>query len=364
MNGVAQFTANGTAYGNLNLEMRRGVNNVDDLSIDWGSAIDANGTRDRSDWGVLSDSRGVYQDYFRNGDGGRSVGLRLNGLDAGTYEIFTTIIVDLHDPNAIPNFGSRSVGIGVFSGTMPNSTLIADLDQTTTAQYADYASLATWVPSPGAGDGWNVLRAVVNVSGPNDWVVIHLENPTVNTAGANNLGISSLHVTYSPAPAPPDGPPASFEEWISRYSGIPADQSGRLATPAGDGTANLLKYALGLAPLDDAAHRLPAHWTQSDGNGGVDLYLSYARLAGGTDHGEHHYEINDLVYRIGVSEDLTAWSLPKGEEPALVERVGDPMPDPEDPAVEHVTVRLQSPLDPANTPRAFLRLYVEQAGGD
>ena len=183
-----------------------------------------------------------------------------------------------------------------------------------------------------------------------------------NRNTANFLDISSISVAYTPAPVPPDGPPASFEEWIGQYSDIPADDRGRLATPAGDGTANLLKYALGLGPLDNASHRLPVHWTESGGDGAIDLYLSYARLAGGTDHGEHQYEINDLVYSIGVSTDLAWWTVPESTDAALVERVGEPIPDPDDPAVEHVTVRLQIPLDPVGNLRAFLRLSVDQAG--
>ncbi|MCC5806078.1 MAG: fibronectin type III domain-containing protein [Opitutales bacterium] len=177
-----------------------------------------------------------------------------------------------------------------------------------------------------------------------------------NRNTANFLDVSGVSVTYTPAL--PAGPPATFAGWIDQYDGIPAAERGQLGMPAADGIVNLLKYALGLGPLDDATPRLPLHWTESS-EGETHLYLSYARLAGGTEHGDHLYEIHDLVYKIAVSTDLTEWSVPGPGDTALVERVAPPQPDPHDPAVEHITLRLQSPLAYPGEPRAFLRLAVE-----
>lgn len=54
--------------------------------------------------------------------------------------------------------------------------------------------------------------------------------------------------------AGPAGPGFTYNDWVSANFPNPQDQldpaiSGRLATPAGDGVANLLKYAFGLDPL-------------------------------------------------------------------------------------------------------------------
>jgi len=65
---------------------------------------------------------------------------------------------------------------------------------------------------------------------------------------------------------------------------------GDSAAPAGDGIPNLLKYALGLPPLENAQSLLP----QVTVNNGI-LSLSFSAAQ------------TDLIYKVEVSSDLINW---------------------------------------------------------
>src|SRR6185436_16923440 len=69
--------------------------------------------------------------------------------------------------------------------------------------------------------------------------------------------------------------------------------SGPLAAPAGDGVANLIKYALGLAPFSQAPRTLTPFRVQ---NGAA--VLTYARPAAAT----------DIAYIVQISSNLSVWS--------------------------------------------------------
>lgn len=84
---------------------------------------------------------------------------------------------------------------------------------------------------------------------------------TANTGGSSNatfqgqgpVGRGPVRIfTTAPEPAP-----TGYPAWPELAS-LPEDQRGPEATPAGDGVANLLKYALGVAPMESAFGRLPA----------------------------------------------------------------------------------------------------------
>lgn len=195
-NGVATVTGIDSALGTLDLNLRRGLNNFTDLSVAWGSTMTATGAMAPAVDSILAESPGVYGDYARNGDAGRTVGLRLNGLDAGIYEVFVTV----NRGALLDNVTGRNAAVGLYSGTMPASTLISDLSQVSVASWENYdGGLATWAPSDSNTD-WNVLRGVLTVSGPTDWVVVHLENAVANVGSSNQMGISSLQVVLIPEP--------------------------------------------------------------------------------------------------------------------------------------------------------------------
>jgi len=58
-------------------------------------------------------------------------------------------------------------------------------------------------------------------------------------------------------------PPTGFAGWLALLD-LPEDQRGPDATPAGDDVPNLVKYAIGIGPLDSAAGRIPQEVLESD----------------------------------------------------------------------------------------------------
>lgn len=66
-------------------------------------------------------------------------------------------------------------------------------------------------------------------------------------------------LTYS---APPS---ATFADWPELVS-LTADQRGPNARPANDGVDNLVKYALGIPPLQSANARLPSELVKGQGD--------------------------------------------------------------------------------------------------
>ncbi len=69
---------------------------------------------------------------------------------------------------------------------------------------------------------------------------------------------------------------AGFADWDALDS-LPADQRGPGDTPAGDGVANLVKYALGVLPMDSARERLPKMGTAHSQNGQLYPVASFIR---------------------------------------------------------------------------------------
>lgn len=199
------------------------------------------------------------------------------------------------------------------------------------------------------GGSWNVLGSYLFLTGGENAVTI---------SNANTNGFVIVDAVRFILLEPVEPVPPAFADWMAGFAEVPPDERGPPATPARDGVANLLKYAVGRSPLEPAGDRLPMSWSEP-GEHGQHLYMRYTRLSGGTDTDGHHYTVNDLVYRVGVSADLENWSYPQVGDTALVEHVGAPLPDPDQPGVEHIIVRLVAPLDPSMQARAFLRLSVD-----
>ena len=111
-----------------------------------------------------------------------------------------------------------------------------------------------------------------------------------NSAGSATSLLATLTVTSA-------GAPAGFEAWQTAHF-TPAQLadpliSGPDATPAGDGVANFVKYALGLEPFEVAIQPLVG-FRLASGEG----VLSYNRPA----------TAEDVTYRVEVTTSLPAWS--------------------------------------------------------
>jgi hypothetical protein len=138
-------------------------------------------------------------------------------------------------------------------------------------------------------------------------------------------------------------PPVSYGSWQNRYF-TPAQlansgTSGDLASPAGDGIPNLLKYALNLSPWEAGTGALPAAGIFNAG--GISyLSLTYNALIGGS----------DITYIVEVSGDLQTWNAGPGYTTLVGQRNNA------DGVTESVTVSDLVPLGSAS--KRFIRLRV------
>jgi hypothetical protein len=112
--------------------------------------------------------------------------------------------------------------------------------------------------------GWNNLP-IIDFATPGGWFAA--KGQPVSAAGGQ--GISLWRIS---APASGGG----FSDWAELAS-LPANQRGANDTPAGDGVANLVKYALGGTPLTSAATRLPRMIAAQPGPGGNHPAIQYIR---------------------------------------------------------------------------------------
>ncbi len=87
-----------------------------------------------------------------------------------------------------------------------------------------------------------------------------------------------------------------FADWVAQ-GGVPAAQRGPLATPAGDGVTNLMKFALGLAPLANATNHLPVATTVAQSGQPLALALLFQR----------NTPAQGLRYALETSPDLVTW---------------------------------------------------------
>lgn len=160
-----------------------------------------------------------------------------------------------------------------------------------------------------------------------------------NGGETGNARFDNLALLGVPIPGPDAA--VRFAEWQTRYFLQPDDLanpavSGPAANPLGDGTPNLLRYALGIGPHDSVAGLLPTLVPLPDDTFEFRFRYDPAR--------------NDLVWRVRASQDLRDWST------VLFDSSSDPAP----PLVDGWLPLL---LPPSWTERAswlFLRLELEQ----
>jgi hypothetical protein len=148
--------------------------------------------------------------------------------------------------------------------------------------------------------------------------------------------MGNMHVDSRTALVRVNGGTMTLSEW-TLLPGTPANQPGALDTPAGDGVCNLLKFVLGVAPMDSAAARLPRAVIVAGQGTDRHLAVEFTRntLARG------------IEYDLEISTDLKSWKV----EPSTLSFVS-----PEGAGLEKVILREEAPL--AGVSRRFARLAV------
>ena len=138
------------------------------------------------------------------------------------------------------------------------------------------------------------------------------------------------------------GKPEEFSQWAGLAFANPADAanpaiSGPNANPAGDGVTNLMRYALGVGPLDPVAAQLPA-LVKSGSGFGLRFPFDAAK--------------SDLIWRIQATHDLGDWSH------VVFDSETSPIPSLNN---GYLTVPVPAYLGtgPARDPQIFTRLEVQ-----
>ncbi len=147
------------------------------------------------------------------------------------------------------------------------------------------------------GDSWNIVDAGTltatfgssfSVSGFTD------EGNGIWSAAANGVEYRFSQSTGT-LEVVGEASPDTYDSWIAGFD-LPEAEQGLLATPAGDGVSNLLKYALGLEPQKSSAGALPAEQRiDEQGYYGVEAIV----------------RANDptLSVTVQASADLISWDL-------------------------------------------------------
>jgi hypothetical protein len=138
--------------------------------------------------------------------------------------------------------------------------------------------------------------------------------------------------------------PGTFAFWRDRYFPAPADfaneaLSGPEAAPAGDGIANIVRYAHGVGPYDPVVHLLPVLVA----DGGVHRFRF-----------RYDPALTDLVWKVKATNDLGSWPS------TLFDSTLGPVP-PLDNGWLPVTLPASLTGSPAPDPRIFARLELQLA---
>jgi len=176
-----------TLTGGENLEVRRGDNSSDTF-ITWLGGAAFKTTDDKDAVGsVMRAEQNIYDDYARGGDNGRSVGWRLNGLAAGTYDVYMVT-------NDFSTEAGSLVALGVLDGGFTGDMDVGDLTQTTTALVEDVNNdLTSWTASAGAGDEYNYIKATLTLDSTTDYITGFMQS--ARGAGSNgNMGFHSIQI--------------------------------------------------------------------------------------------------------------------------------------------------------------------------
>ncbi|MCH8541585.1 MAG: PKD domain-containing protein [Opitutales bacterium] len=141
----------------------------------------------------------------------------------------------------------------------------------------------------------------------------------------------------------------TFEDWIAHGDrNVPVSLRGPMDHPAGDGVPNLLKYAMGLEPMERAVDAGP--WME-EMEYSEDRFpaLRFYQRSGGTGLRGVDYTADGIRYRVEVSTDLVEWH--SGVDEVMEVHTFDAG------EFEETIVRTQLPMHEYG--RQFMRLVVE-----
>lgn len=162
---------------------------------------------------------------------------------------------------------------------------------------------------------------------------------SLGICATNLVGTGSTTVTLAINPVP-----TAYQKWQALVFNVgqlaTPSVSNDVATPAGDGISNLMKYALHLNPLTNGVSGLPVQ-SISTISGNNYLSLAYTKVIAAT----------DLIYTVQISTDLKTWNSGPGYT-GIMSTVANP-----DGVTQTVTVQSLIPLT-AGTSKQFIRLQV------
>lgn len=148
--------------------------------------------------------------------------------------------------------------------------------------------------------------------------------------GANSVDSTTALVVVN-------GGGMKLDDWTA-LPGVPAQLRGALDAPAGDGICNLLKFALGVPPMESAREHLPTVSVTTVPGVGPVLALDFA----------FNPRADGLILSLEVSEDMRNWKVVASDSQNLGMN-----PD------GTVLIRYREATPPAGEPIRFARLKVE-----
>ena len=196
-----------------------------------------------------------------------------------------------------------------------------------------------------AGNAPTSFNATGPATGLNINPLTGLISGTPTVSGTFSLGISASNIagtgiatlTLSLLPTP-------YQAWqgvvFSPNQQANPALSSDLATPAGDGISNLMKYALHLNPLTNGVSGLPVESSVNISSSNY-LTLTYTKVLAAT----------DLTYTVQISTDLQTWNS-GASYTTTTSATNNP-----DGITQSVTVQSLVPLS-NGSPRQFIRLQV------
>lgn len=174
---------------------------------------------------------------------------------------------------------------GGSTGPVSVSYTTADGSAAAGSDYQMTSGMINWLDGDSASKPITVLLSHNATVAPNKTFTVVLSSPLNAALGP----ISTATVTLAES---------AFDAWRVTKFAAAANTAGTgtaLDDPDGDGTSNLLEYALGGNPLVADAAMLPVGSTATS-NGASFLTLAFTRAA------------SDIDYTVEVTNDLTAWS--------------------------------------------------------
>ena len=195
--------------------------------------------------------------------------------------------------------GSQSGGD---SSTVANR-LASNVASIHASRYAFVAIKDNGTVVPWAGSFFNLTGSSLPATLPTTSPTVHVRLAADATPGAvsGTITITSASVTRGVSlSGNMDGGLTPLQSWRQQHFGSSENSgaSADLATPDGDGVANLVKYALNIDPGQSAVSLLPAPLLTEE-NGGRYLAVSVKR----------NPSRNDVNIHVEVSDDLNNWTV-------------------------------------------------------